>query len=861
MTGYQPVDEKNSPNAQLPPHLIGLPGGKWALWRWFGLRGAGFPASQVLQLAASDCANVADRILALDAETRRLRSEAITALQQDIPSADAEGRILLEKAVKRLQKFKPAPRIEIECSGKASAEAFSDALARLDATLAEFNTAFEADAARVSRTLREIAATPRFREAVIWQNRRAMHTGINPLLGKNSSSELRGSKLRQHEELVAKYLQRYCLKNDTIGFFGPVGWGKLLSEGEAITVEPGDQLLAKRKVYFEGWCIDELAEKIASDRALQPWFVPRRRPSIRIENETLHLPFGGKQKLAPVHAAVLRACDGERIAKDIAAELIGNPAGGLGSEEDVYNILGHFNKRGLIFWTFEIPIVAHPELVLQKLLERVDDTRLSRDGLARLGELVAFRDAISAAMGDAEKLDNALNDLETAFTRVTGLDSVRSPGLTYGARTLVYEDCRRDINLEIGPEVLQPLYEPLELILTSARWFTYLATVFCRDIFEKIYRELTRELGTRKVDILSFWIKLKPFLYDEKTAIADKLLEIFQQRWEGAFNFEEGQRDVHYTAAELRPYVLSTFDVPEEHSRYVRYHSPDVMIAAESVEAIRKGDFRFVLGELHVAMNTLGYLLFLEMHPAPEELFRARDLDIPEQQVLPIVPKDFFGGAMRTHTILRSAKDFRLDFAPERAGDSPIGSVPVSEFVIEDEGDGLFVHTHDGRQSFEAIQFFITSILQTVSTNFKMKKPKHHNPRISIDRLIISRESWSFPYTELEFINEMDGAKRFMAARRWAAARGIPRFVFVKVPIELKPFYLDFDSPIYLDIFSKVARRMSREDHSSPFITFTEMLPGPDQLWLPDIEDNRYTSELRIVVVDCAGREPFEEKS
>jgi hypothetical protein len=24
--------------------------------------------------------------------------------------------------------------------------------------------------------------------------------------------------------VIANYLQRYCLKNDTIGFYGPVGW-------------------------------------------------------------------------------------------------------------------------------------------------------------------------------------------------------------------------------------------------------------------------------------------------------------------------------------------------------------------------------------------------------------------------------------------------------------------------------------------------------------------------------------------------------------------------------------------------------------------------------------------------------------
>ena len=45
---------------------------------------------------------------------------------------------------------------------------------------------------------------------------------------------------------------------------------------------------------------------------------------------------------------------------------------------------------------------------------------------------------------------------------------------------------------------------------------------------------------------------------------------------------------------------------------------------------------------------------------------------------------------------------------------------------------------------------------------------------------------------------------------------GIPRFVFVKAPVEIKPLYLDLDSPIYMEILAKLIRRMSRES-GQPF--------------------------------------------
>ncbi len=79
-----------------------------------------------------------------------------------------------------------------------------------------------ADAAgRLSRGIAAIHADPRFREALTWQN-----PGLAQFLRDHDAGPdaARRSKQRQRELVIANYLQRYCLKNDTIGFFGPVGW-------------------------------------------------------------------------------------------------------------------------------------------------------------------------------------------------------------------------------------------------------------------------------------------------------------------------------------------------------------------------------------------------------------------------------------------------------------------------------------------------------------------------------------------------------------------------------------------------------------------------------------------------------------
>jgi hypothetical protein len=72
----------------------------------------------------------------------------------------------------------------------------------------------------------------------------------------------------------------------------------------------------------------------------------------------------------------------------------------------------------------------------------------------------------------------------------------------------------------------------------------------------------------------------------------------------------------------------------------------------------------------------------------------------------------------------------------------------------------------------------------------------------------------------------------------------LPRFVFLRIPEEGKPLYVDFASPISIEIFAKFVRRASA-------MSVSEMLPAHDETWLPDARGNRYTSELRLTAVDA----------
>jgi len=68
----------------------------------------------------------------------------------------------------------------------------------------------------------------------------------------------------------------------------------------------------------------------------------------------------------------------------------------------------------------------------------------------------------------------------------------------------------------------------------------------------------------------------------------------FQYKWERILRLGSGRETITYSYDELRPRVLREFAVNQP-GWIARYHSPDIMIAATSEEAIQRGDCLFVM--------------------------------------------------------------------------------------------------------------------------------------------------------------------------------------------------------------------------------------------------------------------------
>jgi len=153
---------------------------------------------------------------------------------------------------------------------------------------------------------------------------------------------------------------------------------------------------------------------------------------------------------------------------------------------------------------------------------------------------------------------------------------------------------------------------------------------------------------------------------------------------------------------------------------------------------------------------------------------------------------------------------------------------------------------------FDLVNVFVQVFTRQVASRFGILPPAAHAPRITFDRLVVARESWRFSPADVEFAREKTEPERFVAARRWARDHNLPRYIFVKTPVERKPFYVDFDSPVYINILAKAVRRSQEAGLEDALLTVTEMLPLAEQAWLTDAEGNCYSSEFRMIAVDLA---------
>ncbi len=716
-----------------------------------------------------------------------------------------------------------------------------------------YQQAFADAVRRLSAELRAVAADPRFREAVAWQNPALLPT----CLDKVAAGEPRNHRGRDHQQVVASYLQRYALKNETIGFFGPVGWARANPAEPALAVQPGTGLLSRRTTYFETWGIDALAEAIAARPDVLAHLRPRRNTACRLDGDRLSHPDGTVRALTALQARVFALADGDRT----VAELLG----GRGEDPGALTELAELVELGLIALAPTGPIEARPEAALADRLGRIADPDVREEALRPVAELVAARDALAASAGGAEHVLAAAAALTEVFARHTGQAGTRRSGGSYAGRTLVYEDTVRDVRVEVGSAVLDALGGPLGLVLDSARWLLHRIARRYREELLRLFDAETAGGERPELPLVRLMELAGPALYAAGPGLPEPIEEVlreFQRRWREVLDLPDEAPARHQVSCEgISAAAARAFAVPPGEVAWSTaiHASPDLMLAAGSADAVAAGDFVLVLGELHMAVNTLEGRLFVEQHPEPDRLLAWAEADHAHTgRIYAIPPKNSVVVSSRgapPSALLSPGWTYWSRSAGPDSVWPPTPVLAAADLVVVAEDTGLAVRSRGTGTRYDLLEMLSDFLSGAVINAFRPVAGTGHQPRVSIDRLVLSRESWRLPVAGAGWASVADESTRYLQARRWQQAHGLPERGFVSVPVEGKPTAVDFGSLALVNLLAKLIRRTAEADPAGT-VRITELLPDLDQLWLPDAAGERYSCEFRMVAVDGASRGP-----
>jgi hypothetical protein len=267
--------------------------------------------------------------------------------------------------------------------------------------------------------------------------------------------------------------------------------------------------------------------------------------------------------------------------------------------------------------------------------------------------------------------------------------------------------------------------------------------------------------------------------------------------------------------------------------------SVDLMVRAASLRAWAAGDYELVLGDIHDTVLLWGWPL--QFHPERErveaETAAALAALRPRLPLVTIIssrrtglpPIELPGPVAELGGVSASAQPWR---------------VPFDDLVVESDGRDARLLSRGLGSEVRLTNGELEGLVQVAFALPQLRGPAldlgPRTPRIRLGPLVMQRERWKLTGEDVAQLTAARGdLERLRAACRVWERRGIPERVFAKAAGERKPVLIDLSSPLLLRLLGRLLAR--GED-----VSLTEMLPGPDELWLVG-PDGRHTAELRCI--------------
>jgi hypothetical protein len=504
-------------------------------------------------------------------------------------------------------------------------------------------------------------------------------------------------------------------------------------------------------------------------------------------------------------------------------------------------------EADLLNWEADIP--ALDPYAFNSLIESVGSWREGPPRTRWLAELRAVAD-LAKQFGIDPKPELRLATLDKVGDRLKklGIEKTASRFL-YSATNPIAEECFRELNLVVGSALIS------EVTSEAAPWidlwrdsYAFIAGRVAAGLRTILEQAPLRDGTLPFPRFLRLCAETKlPLSGAGMVALAHLAFREVQEAFREQMSERADDRECQLTAADCG-FVRRNFD-------YVKfdectYPSADLQLAAPSIDAVTRGDYQWILAELHPPVALLHHGFYWS---CPDKAALARAIE----KTLCGKPYLYYGyfaadftatTTVRLDALARSVKFV----APEPSVAHWEKFRPAETEVFIDETGDVAVRTRESRRYLGSFARGWVIPLGFHPFSFSLGA---HTPRLRCGKVVVQREAWTVTLEELGKAN-FTGVSRnlVVAVEKLRATRGLPRFIFIR-PTEqalrrsgaegrdkdTKPVFIDLESYLFLEIFHRWLTKAGE-------LEVTEMLPTPDQLFWQEA-DGRHTFEFRTQII------------
>ena len=804
--------------------------GHWELLPHFLLRSTGLPFEWLERLAFQESVEAIDAILVIEDEIETLASEALEALQKCHAQDSLRVR---QRCWERIHRHRPAQLSEesLACLPETPGllvRRWDALLQQPAASIASAREVFTREVRTRRVALRDLVGHPLFQEAVWLSSPQMFQCGLQDYL-ERWNPEKRPSDVRRVERQLISYAQRFCAKNETASFFGPLNYGDFSWTGPRTWTGPGAEDVLRREVFLAYWGVLALADKLAADPAIRPYVQPRCSPLCGFDphRRQVVLPGGRTSPISLQEARILPWVDGQRSLREIADRL-------QWTDEAVFAGLQRLLRSRLVVLRPEPPVTrVRP---LEWLLAWVEQLPLSCSTRAHwlevLGTFKHLQDRFAAAPFPERR--EILARIEEELSELTGRQARRDGGQIYADRLLLYEECLGGVSpLALGPACAAELQRQLAPVLD-------LYAAHACAVHEQLCaygKALLQERAPGGVlPFLDLLEELREKQFEARpTPVQESLVAMLRGQAENQV--------VEIDAHALPPLEQATFQ------RHMLLTSPDVMLLARDVKALQAGDFRVVMAECHDTLMLWGWATSFHARPdrvsedAAAFLARVRGphllANVLASKRVKIVPFEYPGPTIEVATASEKPRAERI---------------PLADVTTLLEDDSLRLQA-PGWPGFSLYNGELLTLAHSLFAPPRVVHPRitlgKHTPRLIFNNVVLQREQWCLSREELlPGTYQGTSFELLLDVRRAARRLRLPRYLFARVAGERKPVLIDLASYFLLELLAYLTRAGGE-------VTLTEALPGPNELWLRG-STGTYCAELRLSMGYVSQEEPSQ---